>query len=84
MYAGTNDGKAFIQMSDVFFKRPKSSAANFTADAGFTGLVEVVVFEQSQQDRIGYPTEVRRDFVHSCSPRICDMLPANMCCSTML
>ena len=46
-------------MSDLFFKRTKESVANYTHDDGFTGLVEVVVFERSQQDLIGYATEVR-------------------------
>ena len=70
-HAGTNDGKAFIKMNDVFFKRPKASVANFTRDYGFSGLVEVVVFERSQQQLIGYPTEVRAGPVCCSRPQHC-------------
>lgn len=56
--AGTSDGRSIIKMSDLFFKRPKESAENYTQGDGFTGLVEVVVFERSQQDLIGYASEV--------------------------
>jgi hypothetical protein len=56
---GTSDGRSFIKLSDLFFKRTKESVQNYTSDEGYTGLVEVVVFERSQQDLIGYASEVR-------------------------
>lgn len=46
-------------MGDLFFKRSKDESEQYAEDEGFTGLVEVVVFERSQQNMIGYATDVR-------------------------
>lgn len=56
---GTADGKAFIKVGGVSFRRSERDSKRHGADEGFTGLVEVVVFEQSQQSLIGYMTDVR-------------------------
>lgn len=57
--SGTTDGKAFIRMGGVSFRRSDAASKLHGADEGFTGLVEAVVFEKSQESMIGYMTDVR-------------------------
>jgi hypothetical protein len=56
--AGLIDGKSFIQIGGLSFLRTEEARASHSADEGFTGLVEVVVFEKSQQHLVGYQGEV--------------------------
>eukprot|EP00892_Ulva_mutabilis_P006518 jgi/Ulvmu1/4238/UM191_0011.1 len=54
---GTVDGKAFIKLGGVSFRRSEQASKLHGADEGFTGLVEAVVFEKSQENSIGYMTD---------------------------
>jgi hypothetical protein len=81
-FAGTNDGKSFIKMGDLFFKRSKHEAEKYAEDEGFTGLVEVIVFERSQQDMIGYATDVRYCLV-LCVPDLIPMRCYGFCNSLL-
>lgn len=64
--AGTADGKAFIKVGGVSFRRSERDSKGHGADEGFTGLVEAVVFEQSQESLIGYMTDVRAPRFQRC------------------
>lgn len=46
-------------MDGVRFRRPERISSRHGADEGFTGLVEAVVFEKSEEHMIGYMTDVR-------------------------
>lgn len=54
---GLNDGQSRIKMSDLVFVRPPNARERHAADAGFTGLVEIVIYEHSQEPLIGFVTE---------------------------
>mmetsp|Transcript_1135 Transcript_1135/g.2014 ORF Transcript_1135/g.2014 Transcript_1135/m.2014 type:complete len:521 (-) Transcript_1135:1470-3032(-) len=53
---GINNGKSYIRFSKVQFFRPPSIAAEYGSTDGDTGLVQAVVFEVHDRDRIGYTT----------------------------
>lgn len=59
MHAGLDDGRSFIKLSGLRFSRPADLAHKFAHNGDlYTGLVEVVVFERSQQHLIGYASQV--------------------------
>lgn len=53
---GINNGKSYIRFSKVQFYRPEAVAAEYASTDGDTGLVQAVVFEVHDRDRIGYTT----------------------------
>ena len=51
---GVANGKSYIRFSNVAFARPRSVANEYGPNDGDTGLVQAVVFEVQDRDRIGY------------------------------
>jgi hypothetical protein len=53
---GVANGQSEITFNKLQFHRPASVASQYTPDEGFTGLVQAVIFEVKDRDKIGFPT----------------------------
>ncbi|KAK9818476.1 hypothetical protein WJX74_008461 [Apatococcus lobatus] len=53
---GVANGQSEIKFTKLEFARPESLANQFEPDEGFTGLIQAVIFEVNDRNRIGYPT----------------------------
>ncbi|KAK9820340.1 hypothetical protein WJX72_009196 [[Myrmecia] bisecta] len=53
---GVSNGQSEIKFTKLEFARPESVASQYEPDEGFTGLIQAVIFEVNDRDRIGFPT----------------------------
>ncbi|GAQ77593.1 hypothetical protein KFL_000010420 [Klebsormidium nitens] len=53
---GLNNGKAYIKFQHLVFTRPDYLAAEHSPQDSDTGLVEALIFELGDRDRVGYET----------------------------
>lgn len=53
---GVANGQSEIKLERLEFHRPDSVANQYGPDEGWTGLIQAVLFEVNDRDKIGYPT----------------------------
>ena len=51
---GVSNGESYVRFDRVRFNRPASVASRFDAGGAETGLVEAVLFELNDHDRVGF------------------------------
>ncbi|KAL3156990.1 hypothetical protein ABBQ38_001244 [Trebouxia sp. C0009 RCD-2024] len=51
---GVSNGQSEIRIDKLEFHRPRNVASQYGSDEGWTGLVQAVVFEVNDRDKIGY------------------------------
>ena len=56
MTPGVANGQSEIKLDRLEFHRPDSVANQYGPDEGWTGLIQAVLFEVNDRDKIGYPT----------------------------
>lgn len=71
---GVANGKSEIKFSKLEFYRPKAIAGQYGPLEGATGLVQAVVFDVNDLDRVGFPTPQGRRY---CCDR--DLIPSIDC-----
>lgn len=53
---GIANGQSEIKLDRLEFHRPDSVANQYGPDEGWTGLIQAVLFEVNDRDKIGHPT----------------------------
>ena len=53
---GINNGQSEVDLHKLEFHRSASAAQAFEPDEQYTGLIQAVLFEVNDRDKIGYPT----------------------------
>eukprot|EP00891_Asterochloris_glomerata_P000521 jgi/Astpho2/521/Aster-03556 len=53
---GINNGQSEVNLHKLEFHRSASAAQAFEPDEHYTGLIQAVLFEVNDRDKIGYPT----------------------------
>lgn len=51
---GVSNGQSEIRIDKLEFHRPRNVASQYGFDEGWTGLVQAVIFEVNDRDKIGY------------------------------
>lgn len=54
---GVANGQSDIKFTKLEFGRPLDVAQQFEPDEGYTGLIQMVIFEVNDRRLIGYPTK---------------------------
>lgn len=51
---GVSNGQSEIRIDKLEFHRPRNVASQYGPDEGWTGLIQAVIFEVNDRDKIGY------------------------------
>lgn len=51
---GVSNGQSEVRIDKLEFHRPRSVASQYGPDEGWTGLIQAVIFEVNDRDKIGY------------------------------